>query len=355
MWSLPSGSSPTTSGAAFGKADGAQGDREPCRYFLNGGCLRGDACPFSHEFPDERHLDVNNVGFIFTSNVQNSAVALQRRYQQQLQQPVHQHSPSPQGLRDLNMGQPSMHSVQSPPTYGGGRTHHSPPPQAVAQPIQGRQPSASAQAYIPQAYAPITGATSAQPPQTQPSAPQQQQQQQPPPPQQPQYTYATQAAPTSSIYTYGGSVGQPISVISPHQSQQLGPHLVQSGAYPPHQLQPAMVAQPVAYQPAQPGAALSSPYAQQASLAPQPQQLTVLQPPVRGSGIGPIPVQLRTDPGPYHQPAPLAYALPPQLLAAYQYVGLPAGAAAGYGSYSASSQQAVMLAHMLPVTTTAAA
>ena len=43
-----------------------------CKYFVNGGCLRGDQCQFLHELPDERHLDVNGVGFIFNSNVHNA-------------------------------------------------------------------------------------------------------------------------------------------------------------------------------------------------------------------------------------------------------------------------------------------
>ena len=43
--------------------------REVCKYFLNGGCLRGDDCTFSHELPDDRHLDVNGVGFILNTNV----------------------------------------------------------------------------------------------------------------------------------------------------------------------------------------------------------------------------------------------------------------------------------------------
>jgi hypothetical protein len=43
-----------------------------CKYFLNGGCLRGEGCQFLHEIPDERHLDVNGVGFVFNSNAQNT-------------------------------------------------------------------------------------------------------------------------------------------------------------------------------------------------------------------------------------------------------------------------------------------
>jgi hypothetical protein len=43
-----------------------------CKYFVNGGCLRGESCSFLHELPDERHLDVNGLGFIFNSNVHNA-------------------------------------------------------------------------------------------------------------------------------------------------------------------------------------------------------------------------------------------------------------------------------------------
>lgn len=49
------------------------GDKPPvCKYFVNGGCLRGDQCNYLHELPDERHLDVNGLGFIFNSNVHNA-------------------------------------------------------------------------------------------------------------------------------------------------------------------------------------------------------------------------------------------------------------------------------------------
>ena len=43
-----------------------------CKFYVSGGCLRGESCPFLHELPDERHLDVNGVGFIFNSNAQNT-------------------------------------------------------------------------------------------------------------------------------------------------------------------------------------------------------------------------------------------------------------------------------------------
>lgn len=49
---------------------------ELCKYFINGGCVRGALCPFSHSVPDERHLDVNKVGFILHPNVQNAQKAV---------------------------------------------------------------------------------------------------------------------------------------------------------------------------------------------------------------------------------------------------------------------------------------
>ena len=82
MWSTGGQtSSPTSMYGSPKPGDSVMQER--CRFFLNGGCLRGDACPYSHDLPDERHLDVNGVGFIFTSGVQNSGSALQRRYQPQ--------------------------------------------------------------------------------------------------------------------------------------------------------------------------------------------------------------------------------------------------------------------------------
>eukprot|EP00796_Vickermania_ingenoplastis_P008846 gene8846-6227_t len=45
--------------------------KEVCKYFINGGCQRGN-CPYLHEVPDERHLDVNGLGFILNPNVQNA-------------------------------------------------------------------------------------------------------------------------------------------------------------------------------------------------------------------------------------------------------------------------------------------
>lgn len=46
--------------------------QEVCKYFVNGGCLRGTNCPYLHELPDERHLDVNGLGFILNPNVHNA-------------------------------------------------------------------------------------------------------------------------------------------------------------------------------------------------------------------------------------------------------------------------------------------
>lgn len=46
--------------------------QEVCKYFINGGCLRGAGCPFMHKLPDDRHLDVNGLGFILNANVQNA-------------------------------------------------------------------------------------------------------------------------------------------------------------------------------------------------------------------------------------------------------------------------------------------
>eukprot|EP00658_Telonema_sp_P-2_P057431 TRINITY_DN45898_c0_g1_i1.p1 TRINITY_DN45898_c0_g1~~TRINITY_DN45898_c0_g1_i1.p1 ORF type:complete len:147 (+),score=42.94 TRINITY_DN45898_c0_g1_i1:306-746(+) len=51
------------------------GDRQICKYFVQGACTRGDQCPFLHEMPDERHLDVHGVGFIFNTNVHNPKAA----------------------------------------------------------------------------------------------------------------------------------------------------------------------------------------------------------------------------------------------------------------------------------------
>ena len=60
-------------GGGGGSSSAPVGDKPAlCKYFVNGGCLRGDTCSFLHELPDERHLDVNGLGFIFNSNVHNA-------------------------------------------------------------------------------------------------------------------------------------------------------------------------------------------------------------------------------------------------------------------------------------------
>lgn len=68
--SSPSGSVPGMGGAPHDRL------QELCKYFMNGGCVRGVSCPFSHHVPDERHLDVNKVGFILHPNVQNAQKAV---------------------------------------------------------------------------------------------------------------------------------------------------------------------------------------------------------------------------------------------------------------------------------------
>ncbi|AAZ10111.1 ZFP family member, putative [Trypanosoma equiperdum] len=46
--------------------------QELCKYYVNGGCLRGAQCQYLHELPDERHLDVNGYGYILNPNVHNA-------------------------------------------------------------------------------------------------------------------------------------------------------------------------------------------------------------------------------------------------------------------------------------------
>lgn len=117
MWSTSSVGGATSGSGPY--SGGMKGDLsmggELCRFFLNGGCIRGDACPYLHELPDERHLDVNGVGFIFTSGVQNSGIALQQ--QRRFQQP--------------------QSSPQQPPSYHGRQA--SPPPQGATS--SGAQPN----------------------------------------------------------------------------------------------------------------------------------------------------------------------------------------------------------------------
>lgn len=72
LW-VPPGAAGLRGMAAIPTSVPSLGDKpQICKYFVNGGCLRGDQCQFLHELPDERHLDVNGVGFIFNSNVHNA-------------------------------------------------------------------------------------------------------------------------------------------------------------------------------------------------------------------------------------------------------------------------------------------
>nr|CCC89598.1 unnamed protein product [Trypanosoma congolense IL3000] len=50
--------------------------QELCKYYINGGCLRGAQCQYLHELPDERHLDVNGFGYILNPNVHNAQKTL---------------------------------------------------------------------------------------------------------------------------------------------------------------------------------------------------------------------------------------------------------------------------------------
>ncbi|KAG8340063.1 Torus domain [Trypanosoma vivax] len=50
--------------------------QELCRFFVNGGCIRGENCQFLHQLPDERHLDVNGYGYILNPNVHNAQKTL---------------------------------------------------------------------------------------------------------------------------------------------------------------------------------------------------------------------------------------------------------------------------------------
>jgi hypothetical protein len=323
MWSMPSnsGSSPTT----YGKD--TLPVQEPCRFFLNGGCLRGDACPYSHELPDDRHLDVNNVGFIFTSGVQNSATALQRRYQQ------HQTTVLPSTAQPLAMTPVQSASPQQPPAYHHARAHQSPQPQQPTPALNRGSSvgSVTAQPFLPQGFtqqAIPTAAAAA-----------------------PQLQYASSpSGPTSSIYTYG-PMGQPaVSVVNPH-AQAVPTHLhPQANVFAAPQAAPPMhVAHPGVGAP-QPAFAPQT-YLQQAL----PANVTLLQPPVRGSSVGPIPIVQRTDAGPYAPPPPLPYALPPHITIAYQFVGIPAGTSeTAYGSYNQAAHHANIMATLVPVTASAA-
>lgn len=173
-----------------------------CRFFLNGGCIRGELCPYSHEFPDERHLDVNGVGFIFNTGVQNSGAAMQRRFQPQqqsspVQQPpayhVRQQSPQPQPLSNA--------MTQQTPPQAAVRTPVAPHPQYVAAPTYNAAlPAVPAPTGIPVHY-----------------------------------------QPTSSIYTYGAATQPPPDLRPPPQAPpMMTSQMYVAAAAPP----PAMHLQP---------------------------------------------------------------------------------------------------------------
>lgn len=86
--------------------------QEVCKYFVNGGCLRGASCPYLHELPDERHLDVNGVGFILNPNVHNA--------QKTVTMPQNAlGSPAPGQVSPTSTGSPLMMNLSS--QQGGGR------------------------------------------------------------------------------------------------------------------------------------------------------------------------------------------------------------------------------------------
>ena len=96
-------------------------DRQICKYFVNGACTRGDQCPFLHEMPDERHLDVHGVGFIFNANVHNpKAAQILAAAQQSSKPPTASASPtsesSPLGSGGLGGGVhvPGLHHTSGP-------------------------------------------------------------------------------------------------------------------------------------------------------------------------------------------------------------------------------------------------
>lgn len=91
--------------------------QEICKYFINGGCLRGRACPYSHELPDERHLDVNGLGFILNPNVQNAQKTV------------------PSGAPSSAAGSPGPASAASPVGSGGYGTSSASGGGAVRQPF----------------------------------------------------------------------------------------------------------------------------------------------------------------------------------------------------------------------------
>ncbi|CAM45293.1 conserved hypothetical protein [Leishmania braziliensis MHOM/BR/75/M2904] len=70
--SMPLHASGVVNGVIPGVVPPHDRTQEVCKYFVNGGCLRGANCPYLHELPDERHLDVNGLGFILNPNVHNA-------------------------------------------------------------------------------------------------------------------------------------------------------------------------------------------------------------------------------------------------------------------------------------------
>lgn len=66
------GSVPATGNSSVVSPSPRERGVDMCKFYVNGGCTRGDSCPYSHELPDERHLDVAGLGFILHSNVHNA-------------------------------------------------------------------------------------------------------------------------------------------------------------------------------------------------------------------------------------------------------------------------------------------
>ena len=199
--------------------------------------------------------------------------------------------------------------------------------------------------------------------------------------------------PTSTIYTYGG--GNPVGAAATYaaaspsnqaqqQQQQGAPTMVPVQSPPGMYGAPATMAMAYAtaqQQPQGPHQAQLAHHAPNLHLQQQQQQqqsvmqhqlapiptgapspamptimtsqgpVTLLQPLVRGSPVGPITIAPRMEPGPYAPPAPLIYGLPPHLLMAYQYVGMAPGVSEdAYNGYTAAAQHhAVMAALQQPI------
>lgn len=110
---LPSGSH--GSGAMLGGGTSHDRSQEVCKYFINGGCLRGAACPYLHELPDERHLDVNGLGFILNANVHNAQKTVSTP------QSVVGAGPNPGQVSPTSTGSPLVMGLGNQP--GGNRQH----------------------------------------------------------------------------------------------------------------------------------------------------------------------------------------------------------------------------------------